>query len=69
MGKTFGAGKRNPPECKLCEKVVAGSVEFQTWNECNLTLKPLTWKMWLAPNNASRWQMGFNSAFKRVNIM
>jgi len=29
-----------------------------------LTLKPLTWKIWWAPNNASRWQMRFNSAFK-----
>jgi len=24
------------------------------------------WKIWWAPNNASRWQMGFNSAFKRL---
>ena len=29
-----------------------------------LTLNPLTWKIWRAPNNASRLQMGFNSAFK-----
>ena len=29
-----------------------------------LTLNPLTWKIWWAPNNASRWQMGFNSACK-----
>jgi len=29
-----------------------------------LTLNPLTWKIWRAPNNASRWQMGFNSVFK-----
>jgi len=28
------------------------------------TLNTLTWKIWRAPNNASRWQMGFNSAFK-----
>ena len=28
-----------------------------------LTLNPLTWKIWWAPNNASKWQMGFNSAF------
>jgi hypothetical protein len=28
-----------------------------------LTLTLLTWKIWWAPNNASRWQMGFNSAF------
>ena len=30
----------------------------------SLTLNPITWKIWWAPNNASRWQMGFNSAFK-----
>ena len=29
-----------------------------------LTLNPLTWKIWWAPCNASRWQMGFNWAFK-----
>ena len=31
---------------------------------CWLTLNPLTWKIWWAPNNASRWQMGCNSVFK-----
>jgi len=29
-----------------------------------LTLILLTWRIWWSPNNASRWQMGFNSAFK-----
>ena len=29
-----------------------------------LTLNPLTCRIWWAPNNVSRWQMGFNSAFK-----
>ena len=29
-----------------------------------LTLNPLTWKICWVPNNASRWQVGFNSAFK-----
>ena len=29
-----------------------------------LTLILLTWRIWWAPNNASRWQMGFNSACK-----
>jgi len=29
-----------------------------------LTLTLLTWRIGWAPNNASRWQMGFNSAFK-----
>jgi hypothetical protein len=41
----------------------------RTYNEevCQwftLTLNPLTFKIWWAPNNASRWQMGFNLAFK-----
>jgi hypothetical protein len=26
------------------------------------------WKLWWAPNNASKWQMGFNSAFKGLTI-
>jgi len=30
----------------------------------DLTLILLTCRIWWAPNNASRWQMGFNSAFK-----
>ena len=30
----------------------------------DLTLILLTWRKWCAPNNASKEQMGFNSAFK-----
>jgi len=30
----------------------------------SLTLYLLTWRIWWAPNNASKGQMGFNSAFK-----
>jgi len=29
-----------------------------------LTLILLTWRIWWAPNNARKWQMGFNYAFK-----
>jgi len=32
-----------------------------------LTLILLTWRIWWDSNNASRWQMGFNSAFKGLN--
>ena len=32
--------------------------------QCPLTLTLLTWRIRWAPNNASRWQMGFNWAFK-----
>jgi len=30
----------------------------------DLTLILLTWRKWWTPNNASKWQMGFNSVFK-----
>ena len=33
-----------------------------------LILTLLTWIIWWIPNNASRWQMGFNLAFKGLNI-
>jgi len=41
----------------------------EPWNICNvtfrdLTLYLLTWRIWRAPNNASKGQTGFNSAFK-----
>ena len=33
----------------------------------NLTLILPTWTKWRAPTNASKWQMGFNSAFKGLS--
>jgi len=40
--------------------------ECVVWS--GLTLNLLRWKMWWVPNNASRWQMRFNSAFKGLNL-
>ena len=46
---------------------------YTTWkrNVCGfivtLTLILLMWRIGWAPNNASKWQMGFNSAFKGLN--
>jgi len=34
----------------------------------DLTLILLMWRRWWTPNNASKWQMGFNSAFKGLNL-
>ena len=39
------------------------SISIQTL----LTLVLLTWRTGSVPNNASRWQMGFDSAFKGIN--
>jgi hypothetical protein len=44
----------------------------QKWNftqiQHTLTLILLTWRIRWAPNNASKWQMGFNSAFEELMI-
>ena len=35
----------------------------------NLTLTLLTWTIWRAPTNASKWRIGFNSAFKGLRVL
>ena len=41
-------------------------IAFNCFISCSytLTLNPLTWKIWWAPNNARKWQVGFNLEFK-----
>jgi len=36
--------------------------------DMSLTLILLTWRIWWASNNASRWQMRLNSAFNGLNV-
>jgi hypothetical protein len=48
--------------CTSCFVRVLNLVFFFT-----LTLILLTWRIWWASNNASKWQMGFNSAFKGLS--
>jgi len=38
------------------------------WFKLQLAINPLTWKIRWAPNNARKCQMGFNLAFKGLNI-
>jgi hypothetical protein len=40
---------------------------FIQFSSKSLTLILLTWSIGWVPNNASKWQMGFNSAFKGLN--
>jgi hypothetical protein len=40
---------------------------FRQNGRVHLTLSQLTWRIWWVPNNASKWQMGLNSAFKGLN--
>ena len=37
-------------------------------NNLNLNLTLKTWRKWWAPNNACKWQMGFNSSFKGYEV-
>jgi len=55
-------------ECVYCA-VRSGSLNHKQllFPYTALTVILLTWRIWRAPNNASKWQMGFNSAFLRVN--
>jgi len=52
----------------LCGFFIAHTVLAQwhlvTDRRVMLTLILLTWRIWWAPNNASKWQMEFNSEFK-----
>ena len=53
--------------CDILKGFVANSAKRKIAVRCKskpLTLTPLTWRIWWVPNNASRWRMGFNSAFK-----
>ena len=55
--------------CWVCLQIktfqsVSLSTTNHTYENANLNLYLLKWKIWWAPNNASKWQMGFNFAFK-----
>jgi len=49
------------PNIKVCSRCQRPN------KERSLTLTPLTWRIWWAPSKASKWQMGFNSAFKGLS--
>ena len=53
---TISASKR--PQTYALDRAATG-IGIHT----SLTLILLTWRIWWAPNNASRWQMGFNTVF------
>jgi hypothetical protein len=40
---------------------------FRQNGRVHLTLIQLTYRIWWAPNNARKWQMGLKSAFKELN--
>ena len=52
-------------EKKKSEHNYIQSLYFKVIN--HLTFILLTWRIRWAPNNASRWKMGFNSAFNVLN--
>ena len=50
--------------CLTPSDVTLFQTTFNPW-----TLNPQRWKIGCAPNNASRWKMGFNSAFEGLNVV
>ena len=54
---------RKVKENKLAASARSGLFVSHT-EQIVLPLILVTWRKWWAPNNASKWQMGFNSAFK-----
>jgi hypothetical protein len=50
------------PPVGFVPMISAGDISSLRVND--LTLILLTWRKWWTPNNARKWQMGFNSVFK-----
>ena len=73
-----------PPSCTNSEYVISFPINYsltygvvskrqfllitRSFHAKKTTLILLRWRIWWAPSNASKWQMGFNSAFKGLNI-
>jgi hypothetical protein len=53
--------KHESQTCNTVWHTPANNVKFVIFR---LTFSLLTWTKWWAPTNASKWRMGFNSAFK-----
>ena len=64
--KNYAATKMNEKGC-YGESRQNNSVTTNFHTNTCLTLTLLTWRKGWAPNNTSRWQIGFNSAFKELN--
>ena len=47
--------------------LILGKIQWDIINVHMLTPILLTWRIQWAPNNASKWRMGFNSAFKGLS--
>ena len=54
-----------PPSILLTIPTTLSHLIHSIWS--GLTLILLMWSIGWAPNNASKWQMGFNLAFKGLN--
>ena len=53
---------------RICRPSLTETSLFGAWLYFISTLSLLTWRKWWAPNNASSWQMGFNSAFEGLIV-
>ena len=59
---------RHSNSFQVTEKMILAQQFIFALTFGSLTLTSLMWRIWWAPNNASSWQMGFNSAFKGLSF-
>jgi len=63
-GQTEPGVKKNKA---VCVPAVTQKFWLTVISHSTLTLILLTWRIWWAPNNDSKCQMGFNSVFKGLS--
>ena len=65
-GHKDGCYEANSRFSQLCEKLLTTKPFYKPSSQATARLTPtlLTWRIWRASTNASKWQMRFNSAFK-----
>jgi len=54
--------------CAISSVISAVRCRWRMFLSRPLTLILLVWRIWWGPNNGSKWQTGFNSAFKGLNL-
>ena len=69
MTEEIKALEWNPCVCVTLSTTDLICKSSDTGQPFSLTPTLLTWTIWWAPTNASKWRMGFNSAFKGLIIL
>ena len=71
FGPSYGptSGTEHVYKTQICVQVNIWNFGAHKFYNFVLTIYLLMWRIWWPPNNVSKGQMGFNSAFKELIIM